>query len=321
MPTVCSPAVAVRGVAVTPRRASSHTRLGTHTRPVVRRAATTATSSTLSTDVSTAKRTLLEACSGTFRGSAASSSERAAVEEAQITLEGFTGRVWDDSVSCGDAGDDDMEMKSVDLHLNLLAGKWRLLWTNANDVLSVLRLAKDSLGLLEVGDIYQSFSSQGKIENEIRIGLAGLTQPASRSKKDDPGGVALKVDANYSLMGIQSEPGSQKTNRTLALTFNEARLTELNISDLVETLLAPALLPRGGLNHQVLLALKEFDLRVPLGSAVAIGSDTSKKSDKRTTGAPVGSYHITYLDEDTLIGRANGAGGTFIFERHGEAEF
>ena len=27
------------------------------------------------------------------------------------------------------------------------------------------------------------------------------------------------------------------------------------------------------------------------------------------------AYQLTYLDEDTLIGRASGSGGSFIFER------
>ena len=57
-------------------------------------------------------------CSGQ-RGGA---SERAAVEEAQVALEAFT------YASNLDPGD-----------LDSLAGKWRLRWTNANDVLSVLR--------------------------------------------------------------------------------------------------------------------------------------------------------------------------------------
>jgi hypothetical protein len=29
----------------------------------------------------------------------------------------------------------------------------------------------------------------------------------------------------------------------------------------------------------------------------------------------VGAYLLSYLDETTLIGRASGSGGTFIFER------
>jgi len=35
----------------------------------------------------------------------------------------------------------------------------------------------------------------------------------------------------------------------------------------------------------------------------------------RSGGAAVGAYLLSYLDETTLIGRASGSGGTFIFER------
>jgi|TARA_B110000977_G_scaffold104482_1_gene136353 hypothetical protein len=282
----------------------------------------TATSSTKTEQLLCAKQTLSEACSGTFRGSVASHSERAAVEEAQVALERFTTVLratdgeWEAAADgTGATTDADGASKTRSgLNLNLLAGKWRLIWTNAGDVLSVLQLARRSFGLLEIGDITQSFTVDGKITNEIRIGVFGTTQPATRggqnnaTANDAGGGVALKVDANFSVMG-------GKTNgRTLALTFNSARLTELKISDLVETLVAPALLPRGGINHQILLALREFDVMVNLGDAVAIGRD-GDSNRKKGGGAPVGSYHITYLDHDTLIGRANGAGGTFIFAR------
>jgi hypothetical protein len=62
-------------------------------------------------------------------------------------------------------------------------------------------------------------------------------------------------------------------------------------------------------NHRLLLALREAEARFDLSSAVAIGATPSSSVTKKKTGAPVGAYHVTYLDEDTLIGRANGAGG------------
>ena len=42
----------------------------------------------------------------------------------------------------------------------------------------------------------------------------------------------------------------------------------MRISDAVEAVLAPALLPRGSLNQQVLLAIRELELRFPLRAAV-----------------------------------------------------
>ena len=299
-------ATALRGLAPAPR-AIARDPPRSRARASPRRAAASpavarATTSSASPGVREAKRALFEACEGTFRGSAASASERAAVEEAQVALEGFT------YASNLDPG----------LDLDALAGKWRLRWTNANDVLSVLRLARDSFGALQVGDIFQTFDARGSLTNEIRLGFLFLTQSAAR---DTEGGLALRVAARYDVLndgsntgatGAASEPDGA-SRRTLALTFEEARFSELRISDVLETALAPALLPRGGLNHRALLAAREAELKVRLGGAVAIGAPAGDA--RGTSGAPVGAYHITYLDEDTLIGRANGAGGTFIFER------
>ena len=287
-------ATALRGLAPAPR-AIARDPPRSRARASPRRAAASpavarATTSSASPGVREAKHALFEACEGTFRGSAASASERAAVEDAQVALEGFT------YASGRDPG----------LDLDVLAGKWRLRWTNANDVLSVLRAARASLGVLQVGDIFQTFDARGSLTNEIRIGLAFLTQSAGR---DEAGGLALRVGARYDVMTAGAEGDESRdasVNRTLALVFDDARFTELRISDALETAIAPALLPRGSLNHRVLLALREAEARFDLGGAAAMGA---------SSGAPVGAYHLTYLDEDTLIGRANGAGGTFIFER------
>jgi hypothetical protein len=52
----------------------------------------------------------------------------------------------------------------------------------------------------------------------------------------------------------------------------------------------------------------QFSLRVPLSTRLPGASSGS--------AAPVGiNYLLTYLDEDMLIGRAQGSGGTFIFVR------
>uniref|UniRef100_A0A7S0S736 Plastid lipid-associated protein/fibrillin conserved domain-containing protein n=1 Tax=Mantoniella antarctica TaxID=81844 RepID=A0A7S0S736_9CHLO len=274
-----------------------------------------ATSSPETYSLSDTKRALLEAVDGTYRGCVTTAGERALVEEAQVALEGL-------SVGGGEGGSGD----ECHLDLDLLAGKWRLVYTTAPDVLSVLRLQRDT-GLLEVGDIFQSFTADGKIENEIRLSVPLLLAPATQGSD---GGVALKVDADYTRTGV----------RTLNLTFQEARVSEVRISDTVEALVAPALLPRGSLNHQVLLAIRELELRFPLRGAVTSmggggggggdvgGSSMGKQSggvadgaagdggssSSKRGGVAVGSYLLSYLDEDMLVGRA-GAGGTFIFKR------
>ena len=261
------------------------------------RARATSTTDASQASVSAAKRALYDAVEGTYRGAGASASERAAVEEAQVALE-----------TLDVAG-------AADIDLELLSGKWRLVYTTAADVLSVLRIQRDlgPLSPVEVGDIFQSFTADGRIENEIRLSVPFLLAPATMGTD---GGVALKVDADYAKCGA----------RTLSLTFQEARVTEVRISDLAETLIAPALLPRGSINHQILLAIKELELRFPLRGAVtamggpatgrpARGDDDGGGSRARSGGAAVGAYLLSYLDETTLIGRASGSGGTFVFER------
>ena len=224
--------------ALKPRASSSgnaHARLGR----VDVRARATSTTDASQASVSAAKRALYDAVEGTYRGAGASASERAAVEEAQVALE-----------TLDVAG-------AADIDLELLSGKWRLVYTTAADVLSVLRIQRDlgPLSPVEVGDIFQSFTADGRIENEIRLSVPFLLAPATMGTD---GGVALKVDAEYAKCGA----------RTLSLTFQEARVTEVRISDLAETLIAPALLPRGSINHQILLAIKELELRFPLRGAV-----------------------------------------------------
>ena len=282
--------------ALKPRASSSgnaHARLGR----VDVRARATSTTDASQASVTAAKRALYDAMEGTYRGAGASASERAAVEEAQVALE-----------TLDVAG-------AADIDLELLSGKWRLVYTTAADVLSVLRIQRDlgPLSPVEVGDIFQSFTADGRIENEIRLSVPLLLAPAT---KGTAGGVALKVDADYAKCGA----------RTLSLTFQEARVTEVRISDLAEALIAPALLPRGSINHQILLAIKELELRFPLRGAVtamggpatgrpARGDDDGGGSRARSGGAAVGAYLLSYLDETTLIGRASGSGGTFVFER------
>ena len=177
-----------RAPALAPRAgapASSSSRRAAARRRAVARAA--APSPDLATDATTttttttrrdaAKRALRYATEGTYRGALASTSDRAAVEEAQVALEAFA------------AG--------TPLDRAVLAGRWRLLYTTASDVLSVIRLGRD-VGVVDVGDVFQSFDDAGKIQNEIRLSVPFLLAPATRGK---PGGVSLKVDADYRVVG------------------------------------------------------------------------------------------------------------------------
>ena len=72
----------------------------------------------------------------------------------------------------------------------LLAGTWRLVWTTASDVLVVLQAART--GAIQVGDIYQNFTADGRVENVIRFSLPLVLQPVVGAAGD---GVFLTVSS------------------------------------------------------------------------------------------------------------------------------
>ena len=221
---------------------------------------------------------LLDACAGTYRGALASKEDREAIAAAQGALE----RLSEDA-----------------LDFDALDGKWRLAYTNASDVVGLL-IASQRFGVPEVGDIFQSFGcadgSNTGITNEIRLSVPFLLNSA---KKGEPGGVGLRVQASF----------KKVDKRRIALTFQEAQVSEISISPLAETLLAPAILPRGSINHQILMFIKELELKFPLRGAL-----TSIGGGGEDGGAAVGSYNLTYCDDEVLVGRA-AAGGVYIFTR------
>ena len=70
-----------------------------------------------------------------------------------------------------------------------------------------------------------------------------------------------------------------------------------------------------------MLALREAELLFDLSRAVAIGASSSSSTEsknKQKTGAPVGAYHVTYLDEDTLKAIADRTGGRYFRARDAE---
>ena len=303
-----APPSSARRLALAPRRP-----LNPGSLPSSEEAPTSSSSSSSpsSAAIAEAKRDLFRALDGTCRGAAATSGERRAVDDAQVALESLSGQ------------------SARDLDLDALAGRWRLAYTTAGDVLSVLRLARD-VGVIEVGDIFQTFTADGRLQNEIRLSLPGILAPAVRG---EPGGLALKVEARYERRDARvddavhretTDASRRRPSRSLRLTFEEAALSDLRVSDAVEALIAPALLPRGGLNHRILLALRELEVRFPLRGALEEmlgggggggGAGEAGVADAPRPGAAVGTYRLSYLDEDVLVGRANELGGVFIFTR------
>ena len=157
-----------------------------------------------------------------------------------------------------------------------------------------------------VGDIFQEFKTDAKeIVNEIRASV-----PMILEEKD---GVILRVNATY-----KEVDSSNNSKKALELVFQEAVVSDVRISELTETLLAPAILPRSELNQRALLFLRDFEVRFPLFGRAARAMGGSDENG--VSGAAVGRYEFSYCDEDVLIGKATGSQGIFIFTKDHQSQ-
>lgn len=278
------------------------------------------------------KENLLSALVGTGRGGSASAAARGAVEEAILSLEAAFAladeRREESAAADGSAdADADDDFNGV----ALLPGRWRLVYTTALDVAPLLAAseAAGSLGsatasaflpsglpVPRIGNIYQEFdrisspSGFAPVRNVITFHLPPLLDSLTAT-----------VSARYEV----------RARRRLRLVFDRAALGGARPSRLAETLLAPALLPRGTLQKNLLMFLRSEELvGVPL-SAQGVSSFSSsgavagllrpaRELIDRVLGtardAAGGEYLLSFLDETTLIGRQTaGGGGVFVFAR------
>lgn len=214
-----------------------------------------------------AKERLLSEVQWTNRGANVSKTQRGIIEEATLSLEAYQGDAIDYA---------------------LLPGSWKLEYTTAPDVSGVIDAQRLPLGLLKVGDIYQQFSTT---DEAVCKNIINLSLPLLQDRE----GVRLTVTTRYDVM----------TPKRIALTFEKAKVSDVRISPILESLLAPAILPRGFPNMWLLQALREATVEVPLATpSQVIGS---------AAGVRGGEYLLTFLDEDVLIGRA--FQGMFVFTR------
>ena len=128
---------------------------------------------------------------------------------------------------------------------------------------------------------------------QAQRGAAVLTRTASHPAARR---LTLRVGARY----------TRESSRTLRLYFEEARIGGLRISELTESLLAPALLPRNFLQMRLLQWLRDAEVTFPLRAG---GGGASGRV------ASAGTYILTFMDNSMLIGRAANSGGVFIFSR------
>ncbi|KAK2432231.1 putative plastid-lipid-associated protein 10, chloroplastic [Trifolium repens] len=212
------------------------------------------------------KHELLTSVRDTQRGLLTTPLQRSSIEEALVNVEGR---------NLGDPID-----------LNKLDGTWRLQYTSASDVL-ILFQAAATLPFFQVGQIFQKFecrhnSNGGVIRNIVQWSIPNLLEEQE--------GATLLVSAKFTLVSA----------RNIYLQFQEITVQDINISEQLQALIAPAILPRSFINLQILQYLRAFKAQIPVSPG------------RESVG---GLYYLSYLDDNMLLGRAVGGGGVFVFTR------
>jgi hypothetical protein len=294
--------------------------------------------STSAASVPALKADLLSALVGCGRGGSASAAARGAIEEAVLALEAAFALADEGKGS----GEGEAGGGGGGRGVSPLPGRWRLIYTTALDVAPLLAAseAAGSLGSAtasaflpgglpfpRVAEIYQEFdplppagssSSFAPVRNVITFRLPPLLDSLTAT-----------VSARY----------EARARRRLRLVFDRAALGKAVPSRAAEALLAPALLPRGDLQKDLLLFLRSAEVGVPLSAqGVAASSPSGAVAGllgpllrparvlvDRVLGsardAAGGEYLLSFLDETTLIGRQTaGGGGVFVFARDDEKE-
>ncbi|XP_043696927.1 probable plastid-lipid-associated protein 10, chloroplastic isoform X1 [Telopea speciosissima] len=213
------------------------------------------------------KHNLLRAIQDTQRGLVATSDKRYSIEEALVCVEAY------------DAGSP--------IDLVKLDGTWRLQYTSAPDVLVLLESAA-RIPFFQVGQIYQTFdcrdnSDGGIVQNVVRWSIPSLLEEQE--------GATLLVSAKFFVV----------SKRNIYLQFEEVAIQNINISEELQAVIAPAILPRTFQSLQILQFIRGFRAQVPLRS-----------SKRQSVG---GLYYLSYLDGNMLLGRAVGGGGVFVFTK------
>ncbi|KAK9145943.1 hypothetical protein Sjap_005846 [Stephania japonica] len=229
--------------------------------------ATTTKSSKIGFEVESKKHDLLRAVQDTQRGLVTTADQRSEIEEALVCVEGY------------DAG--------LAIDLGDLDGTWRLQYTSAPDVLVLFESAAH-LPFFQVGQIFQQFECRDRNDGGIVRNVVRWSIPSLLEEQE---GATLLVSANFSLV----------SKRNIFLQFEELSIRNIKISEELQALIAPAILPRTFLSLQILQFLQTFSAQVRVRSP-----------GRQSVG---GLYYLSYLDRNMLLGRAVGGGGMFVFTK------
>ncbi|KAJ4727972.1 Plastid lipid-associated protein/fibrillin conserved domain containing protein [Melia azedarach] len=143
------------------------------------------------------------------------------------------------------------------------------------------RLGRSSRNLNAVKE-----SDGGVIRNVVRWSVPTLLE--------EQDGATLVVSAKFDVVSV----------RNVYLKFEEITVQNINISEELQALIAPAILPRSFLSLQILQFIRSFKAQVPVTNP--------NPGSGRSVG---GLYYLSYLDNNMLLGRAVGGGGVFVFTK------
>ncbi|CAN1309602.1 Probable plastid-lipid-associated protein 10, chloroplastic [Linum perenne] len=175
------------------------------------------------------------------------------------------------------------------IDLAVLDGTWRLQYTSARDVL-VLFEAASRLPFFEVGQIYQKFECRDRSDGGV---IRNVVQWSIPSLLEEEEGATLLVSAKFDLISA----------RNVYLQFEEISVQNIKISEQLQAVITPAILPRTFLSLQILQFIQQFKAQIPV---------TTPDPGRRSAG---GLYYLSYLDKNMLLGRSIGGGGVFVFTK------
>nr|XP_027107143.1 probable plastid-lipid-associated protein 10, chloroplastic isoform X3 [Coffea arabica] len=219
------------------------------------------------TELEDKKYELLRVIQDTQRGLVTTADQRSSIEEALVSVEAF------------DAGE------AIDL--GELDGTWRLQYTSAPDVLILFESAS-RLPFFQVGQVFQKFECQDESNGGVVRNIVKWSIPSLLEEQE---GATLLVSAKFSVV----------SSRNIYLQFEEIALNKINISEELQALIAPAILPRSFISLQILQFIRAFKAEFPV-----------RNPGRNSVG---GLYYLSYLDRYMLLGRAVGGGGVFVFTR------
>ncbi|WVZ25505.1 hypothetical protein V8G54_004049 [Vigna mungo] len=167
-------------------------------------------------ELETKKHLLLTSVQDTQRGLLTTPDQRSSIEEALVNVEGRN--------------------MGHPINLAKLDGTWRLQYTSAPDVLILLQAAA-TLPFFQVGQIFQKFecrdqSDGGIIRNVVRWSIPKLLEEQE--------GATLLVSAKFNVVSV----------RNIYLQFQEITVQDINISEELQAVIAPAILPRSFISLQ-----------------------------------------------------------------------